>query len=356
MPSTPEANLPVPSPEKAAEYVRKGINEVGGWPEAFGGLCHSTLPALFGFRERFGLGSVVVLVSRVLLLLLTALFPLFVRKSFSPDQGPPAQSMTEGVQQVWSMATNPSYIDLILGLVAIGILATPKIADLFKRVNPAEVHSPFYDLTAALRRIQVSPAIPPNEIDEAIKLALMALREEMSILIGDSTSKKVTDVSLLEFCDADGKMMQVRVRTANHEGVRRPVESGRLVAYYVAREGRNFAEQDFKNSKNPFPPKRVSVRGAPTISYRSVLYIPIIYTEVVHGKKDGQHGEPAVIDRCGGVICIHNSKPFRFWRWGDHKKGVGGFADVAFGRAMPYIAVVERLLSTTAHKVKLEVR
>jgi hypothetical protein len=328
---------------------------VGGWREAWGGLRHSTLPALFGVREKFGVGSIIVFLSRILLLVVTALFPLLVRKSITSSPSPPAKSLNEGLTQVLNMIMTASHLDVILGVIAIFILIAPKLYDLFSKTSKVEIHSPFYDLTAALRKIPIQPTVTPEEVDDALQLALMALREEMATLIGDTTHKRVTDVSLLEFCDQSGTKMQVRARTANHVGVGRPIDSARLVAFYVAKEGRNFAEHDFKNKRNPFPPKRVSVIGFPQINYRSVLYIPIIYSEVVNSNEGGRHGAPQAIDRCGGVICVHSSKPFRFWRWGDHAKGVGGFSDVAFGRSMPYIAVVEKLLSPTAHKVKLEV-
>lgn len=175
----------------------------------------------------------------------------------------------------------------------------------------------------------------------------------MSILIGATSIDDVTDVALLEFCDASGSKMQVRTRTSNHEELNRPNDSNRFVAYYVAKEGRNFAEHDFKNTRNPFPPKRVSVRGGPDVNYRSVLYMPILCSERILSEVDGKQFE-SIVDSCVGVICVHSSKPYRFWRWGDHKKGAGGFADVAFSRSMPYIAVIEQTMNRTACKFKLE--
>lgn len=350
------ASPPIPSADKATEYVRNGIHQVGGWREALGGLWHSTLPAVFGIREKFGVGSVIVFFSRGLLLVATALFPLLVRKSVTSEQSPPAGSMLEGLSHIWGLVSKASYVDYVFGAIAIAILAAPKINSFFEKKSPIENHSPFYDLTAALQKIAALQTASANDLNEALKLALQAMREEMAMLIGDSTSKRVTDVTLLEFCDSAGSRMQVRSRTANHVGVKRPVESGRLVAFYVAKEGRNFAEHDFRNRRNPFPSKRVSVRGFPEIDYRSVLYIPIVYTEIVATTRGEQRGTPQVVESCGGVICVHSSKPFRFWRWGDHKRGVGGFADVAFERAMPYITFIEKLLSSTAHKVALEVK
>ena len=120
-------------------------------------------------------------------------------------------------------------------------------------------------------------------------------------------------------------------------------------------EGRNFSEHDFTNRHNPFPPVRVSVIGEPRVGYRSVLFMPIVCSERLQAISEDETLDQ-IVDSCVGVICVHSAKAYRFWRWGDHKKGTGGFADVAFGRSTPYIALVEQLLSRTAVKVRLEVK
>lgn len=352
-----------PTPDQAQAYVHKGIHGVGGLTEAWGGLIHKTIPAVTASWSSVNFGSGVAFclafILRVLIIAATALFPLLVRKvttSTSTNQAPaPASGVLESVNFIMQTVVNATSIDYALGLLALVVVGAPKLLDMFGTQAKVERHSPFFDLTAAIKKLPIQNQPQLQDTDDAIRLTLLALREEMALLIGDVSSQRLTDVTLLEFCDDQGTRMQVRARTANHEEVGRPVESSKFVAYYVALEGRNFAEQDFKNKRNPFPPKRVSVRGNHDVDYRSVLYLPIVCSETV-APPDGVHGAPQVIDSCAGVICVHSSKAYRFWRWGDHKKGVGGFADVAFSRSMPYIAIIQQLLSRTVPRVKLEAK
>lgn len=355
MRASANARVQVPSSDEAHRYVHNGIHAVGGFLEALCGFWHSTLPALVNPRASISLRALVILLSRILVVSATALFPLLVRKTLTASQPESVDTVGEGFAYIGTAIANASSLDYVLGGIALFVVVAPKLLDLFDKKKDVEAHSPFFDLTAALRKTPIQQGIQTQQTDDAIRLALSALRDEMSLLIGGVPSKRVTDVTLLEFCDPEGEQMQVRARTANHEEVKRPVDAKRFVAYYVALEGRNFVEHDFRNGKNPFPPKRVSVRGSHDIAYRSVLYIPIVCVETLPPAA-GQHGAPQVVDSCVGVICVHSSKPYRFWRWGDHKKGVGGFADVAFSRSMPYIALIEQLLSRTAHNVKLEAK
>ncbi len=303
--------------------------------------------------------SVLALFLRILIVAVAALFPLLVRKVTAAASINPAHASDStflgGVNFIVGAVADATSIDYVLGLVALSFIGLPKFLDMLGKKTKVEQHSPFFDLTAAIKKLPIQTPLQTQETDEAIRLTLLALREEMALLIGDISRQRVTDVTLLEFCDPAGNQMQVRARTANHEEVQRPVDSVKFVAYYVALEGRSLAEHDFKNKRNPFPPKRITVWGNLDVEYRSVLYMPIVCAETV-APPEGVHGAPQVIDSCAGVICVHSSKAYRFWRWGDHNKGVGGFADVAFSRSMPYIAIIQQLLSRTAHRVKLEAK
>lgn len=348
-----------PTFEQAQSYVRRGVYDKGGWIEAWGGLIHKSIPSLTGGWSSVTVSSVLALLLRVLIVAATALFPILVRKVTTAAPVSQLQGGTNGffdaIDFVAHTVVSASSVDYALGSLALLIVGAPKFLDMLGKHSKVEQHSPFLDLTAAIKKLPIQSPLQMQDADEAIRLTLLALREEMTLLIGDVSRQRVTDVTLLEFCDGQGQQMQVRARTANHEEVKRPVDSAKFVAYFVALEGRNFAEHDFKNRRNPFPPKRITVRGGHDVDYRSVLYMPIVYSEKA-APPDGIHGAPQVVDSCVGVICVHSSKPYRFWRWGDHKKGTGGFADVAFGRSMPYIAVIEQLLSRTAPRVKLEAK
>jgi hypothetical protein len=197
--------------------------------------------------------------------------------------------------------------------------------------------------------------------DVAVSLALnstlRALREEMAELVDDLGRERITEATLLVFDDPQGTRMVVRARTATNEPVGRPVESFRLLAYYVGLRGRPFVEHDFLHPSNPFPAKRLTVPGAQKVDYRSVLYLPIMGSEVEEAPMPpGVQGTPTrrVVDNVMGVICVHCAKPYRFWRFGDHSKPHDGFGTIAYARALPYIALVTRLIEGHAPKVKME--
>jgi hypothetical protein len=348
-----------PTAEEAQAYIRQGIYGKGGYKEAWGGLIHKSIPDWIGSRKSVTLSQVLAFLVRLLVIVVAALFPLLIRKLTTPSSNQlhlASGSVFDSVHSIGEVVVTASSLDYVLAVISLLIVVAPRILDVLSKKAKSGKHAPFLDLTAAIRKIPVQTGQKnQRDTDESIRLTLLALREEMALLSGEIAGHGVTDVTLLEFCDSNGQQMQVRARTANHEEVRRPVQATRFVAYYVAKEGRNFVEHDFKNSRNPFPPKRLTVKGNLNVDYRSVLYLPIMCSERQELPQNA-HGPMQVIDQCVGVICIHSAKAYRFWRWGDHKKGVGGFADVAFGRAMPYIALVERLLSNTTPRVKLEVQ
>lgn len=349
----------LPTPEIAREYVRKSIFDKGGWREGAGGLFHKTLPFLLGLESSLSVKRVAGVLVKLLLIVAAAVYPLIVRKAFvlpaSVTLASESGRFADGVDALLVMVANPAPIDYVLGFLAVILTGLPKLIDGFTVRSTAKQHSPYYDLAAAIQNMPQLGNGDGGDTDRAIQLTLCALKDEMSQLIGDEKKSRVTDVTFLEFCDSDGTAMQVRARTANHEDVRRPVASSRLVAYYVAREGRSFAEHDFLRAANPFPTHRVTVVGSPRVGYRSVLYMPVICSEPARNHAKEAQLPAKTLDSCIGVICVHSAKPYRFWRWGDHRKGVGGFVNVATDRSLPYIFLVKRLTERTAHKVILEV-
>jgi hypothetical protein len=127
------------------------------------------------------------------------------------------------------------------------------------------------------------------------------------------------------------------------------------LANFVAREGRWFAENDFLSARNPFKAARVTVAGNPRIDYRSVLYLPITTARRVEDVSSQDGTSVRVEDYCMGVICVHSKRPYRFWRWGDHNKdNGGGSGNVAFERAVPYIALVSKVIEGSAARIPLE--
>lgn len=352
-----------PSAEEARHYVHEGVFAVGGWREAACGLWHKTLPFYLGREDSFSVARVGSILLRIIFFAAVALFPLIIRKAVVAPSATGSQpavaglmspgnptTFFDGTAHLWTLISNPSPIDYVLGALALLLSGVPKLLDLLdKRKAVAAHHMPFNDLAPAILATPIADRASVAECDEAIRLTLCALKEELAVLIGDESRKHLTDVTLLEFCDDLGSSMRVRSRSTNHEPTMRPVESRRFVAYYVAMLGRGFAEHDFRSKRNPFPKQRLTVVGAPEVHYRSVLYIPI-----VHSARDVQTQQ--VQDFCLGVICVRSEKAYRFWRWGDHSKAVGGFADIAIKRSMPYIALVTKLLDMSAPRVIMEVK
>lgn len=358
----PDKKMP-PAADEAANYVHRAIFHHGGWGEAIRGAWHKTIPFLLGLENSLTFGRIAALLLRLFILVAVAVYPLIIRKSFATTIPRTSGDFEEAVKFVAASVRSFDLVDGVLAAGALLVAAAPKLIEINKNRKKGleQQHSPYYDLTAAIRHIPFSSTgVKPRQCDEALKLTLSALQDEMSQLIGEETHKRLTDVTLLEFCPPHGTLMQVRCRTASHEEIKRPTPSAHFVAYYVAREGRCFAEHDFSNAQNPFPARRVTIPGGQRIDYRSVLYIPVISSEKAKQKptrgaavasQAPANGSEAgtiaqVVDSCIAVICVHSSKPYRFWRWGDHKKAEGGFVDVAMERSMPYIALIKKLLLT----------
>jgi len=267
-----------------------------------------------------------------------------------------------GVDALLSTLLHLDGVDIVLASAWMLFTGVPKLLDArAKTRDPTKVHSPHSDLAAAIEKMPSVGApgchVPLNGgTEEALRHCLGSLRLELSELIGDENQTRLTDVTLLEFCDNRGQAMQVRARTANEE-THRPKESWRFLAYYVAMQGRWFAEHDFAAAENPFPNERLTVKGGVPINYRSVLYLPITTSTrepASNGAPNGANHRP-VTDYCIGVICVHSARPYRFWRWGDHNKLLGGMGDVAYKRSLPYIALISRLLEHSVPKVRMEV-
>lgn len=333
----------------ANAYVEKKMFEVGGVREAVCGFWHKTGPQILRLNS-LTFGRSVLLLLRVGVVCLAASLPILARKLSN------CIALANGDQSLSSLLEKLDGTDYGLASVAIACVVVPKGLDMFSKVTRlnGDTILPTHELASSIKRIPVPGT--GGSVDDALKHALQGLRNELSELIGDERGRRLTDVTLLEFCDKKGLKMQVRARTADEE-VKKPKASWKFLAYYVCMRGRWFAEQDFYNPQNPFPKTRLTVTGDLPVNYRSVLYIPLIVTR--HGgdeKKVVEHPtvvEDDDVDYCNGVICVHSSKPYRFWRWGDHKKGVDGFGNVAVSRAAPYIALVAKLIHSTAHQVPI---
>lgn len=341
----------------AASYVENRLKTKGGLSEAFGGVWHKTLPIMLGAGRKVSALRLGSLLLELLLLVAAAVFPILARKV--SEASAPGASRPTGVGAIADAIQRATDTDYVLAAGAVLLVFGPRLLSAlakFKADKPVN-HTPYSDLAAALERM---PAIQPatsnhgpvaNGVEDSIRLCLSALKVEIAQLIDDEN--KLTDVTLLEFCDPAGQQMQVRARTAN-EVTHRAVHSRQFLAYYVAMRGRWFVEHHFTKSKHPFPTKRLTVRGNPDVDYCSVIYLPIMTSERIARANHAGAPELVTVDYCIGVICVHSAKPYRFWRWGDHKKTMGGMGDVAYQRALPYISLITRLIEGGAHRVRAE--
>lgn len=351
----------VPTAGEARAYVKAGVFGVGGVREALLGVWHKTLPLAFGKGRHSSWTRLGLATAKYLVIAGIAAYPLLTNRALSERAGVPLgfigppdpnQPWWHAVPDLWRYVCSLSKMEYTIAVGAVGLtLLLALIQRLLERQGD-EPHAPEYQFSAAIKAIPMN-AVQDVNCEEAIRLTLFALRDQMAKLIHDEGRTPVTDITVLQFCDETGARMKVRARTANHEDVDREIASNSLMAYYVAMLGCTYAEHDFLHSRNPFPPFRVSVIGSPRVEYRSVLYIPITRF-VSETLPHGAVGPAPMVDKCMAVICVHSAKAYRFWRWGDHRKKTGSFVNVATQRAMPYIALLKLLLEPTSPLVKVE--
>ena len=307
---------------EARAYVCKRMYEKGGFfGEAVRGLRHKTIPTVFGAESSGILKILLLIFVRLLIMIGAAFLPILSRRSVL-SKNPP----DDGIGGLVALLHDLSATDYVLGALFVLFLGVPKAIEAWSKRGAAQKDSPYTELSAAMEKMPSLDAMAESHlVKTALTHALHALRIEMSDLMGDHERKRVTDVTLLQYCDRDGSRMQVTARTAVAEPTHRPRESHLFLANFVGLEGRWFAEHDFLSKANPFKPTRLTVAGPRRVHYRSVLYLPIFTANRPAPLGRGEQGPVQdVIDYCIGVICVHSKRPFRFWRWGDHRKDNGG--------------------------------
>ena len=334
--------------ERGREYVKSYLLSRRGLREGIEGLWEKTLPAALRLH-RISFPRVLALGVRFALLATAAVFPMVVRKSIGQSD-----------QNLAGLLLHWSSLDVFLALVALSLVFAPKLLDLLDKPEPSSSPSSMDELAASIAKM------PPVDcsgrgrdgdaeqaINDAIESALRGLRDEMQGLVGDVPDQASTEVDLLQFADEKGIEMFVRGRTVPIDDRYRRVKSFKLLAYHAAVTAKPMMENDFLNTRNPYPKERVTVPIGRPVDYRSVMYLPITSSERIGAPSMGNSGLE-VKDWAIGVVCVRSKGPFRFWRWGDHKRVGGAFGTVAYARSAPYIALIARLLERTAVKVEVE--
>ena len=321
--------------------------------EGWKGFWFKTLPIYLGREKPLNLWAVFALFIRALFVIAAGFVPILIRR-VATNQTPNESALS----QFFHLISTLSGVDYLLSALGILIYGLPKQIESWVRNRRAEAPSPYGDLAAAIEKMPGLNQAPPASLEVPLRLVLDALRIEMADLIGDRSLQKVTEVTLLQYCDVQGQRMQVTARTVINERTHFPLPAKRFLANYVAREGRWFAEHDFTRKRNPFLPTRLTVVGSPKVNYRSVLFLPIMTVVKVQLDPAIQGPVEQPVDRCLGVICVHSKRPYRFWSFGDHRheQGEGGFGNVALQRALPYIALIAKMIEGSAHEVPLEAK
>lgn len=337
--------------EAASKYLDQYMGRAGGIAQAADGFYRKILPSLLGVGKKFSWAAAVQLLLKLVFFVAVAGFPIVTRKATAGGShalgDADAATFAAAVYSRWDRT------DSWLFIAAVLLAGLPRAIEKFshRRATKVPELKSSHHLANAL---DASPFVKKlkdgEQIQSAIDHALQALLIDLRGLIEEGAKDPFTEITLLEFCGQGGGFVRVRSRSdiSERSENHRPVESWRFLAYYVAQRGNWFAEHNFLGKKNPFPKRRLTVRGAKEVTYRSVLYLPIM-----RGRVDPTFG---VVDECLGVVCVHSAQPYRFWQWGDHNYRQGKFGNVAFNKALPYIALMSKLLSATAQPLVVENR
>lgn len=336
---------------RGKEYIRAKLYEPAGLRQGVVGLWVKTIPNMLGSLSTVTSIRIVQLLVYVILLIPSALWPILVQRAYF------IRGRLDSANDVGAdfAATIFSVGGWEVLLASCGILITGVVAfakRFLDRKQSRARRDTFSDLSEGINLIsncQCSHDVSNGrreEVKSGVKHALLALKREISELVGDERGDVITDACFLEFCEGDGqRKMLVKCRAENGE-IGRARDAREFMAYPVALQGRVYAEHDFKGPSNPYPNKRLTGAAYSEAPYRSILYLPVV---------DSVRVNDVISDSCIGVISLHSPNPYQFWRWGDHKKVEGRLGDIAFEVALPYISVIRALIKGGACRVSLEV-
>ena len=344
-------------------YLDRNLRGPSAFYQECCGIWHKSIPKAIGLTKAFTAFAFLALIVRAVLISAQASAPVLMRKIYQPIDAHTNQVPIDGVLAAMKALDG---IDYLLIVIFIILATAPKALEkLSRKKTDNESHAALVHLAAAMKTMpplsqtDASGHIPEESSSRALQACLEGLKIEITQLLGEDQNAKLTDVTLLEFCDDHGGQLQVRARTELPGQTHRPIPSYKFLAYYVGMRGRAFAEHDFKNKRNPFPKHRLTVVGKSVpIPYRSVLYMPIYTSKITsirpHAANEGGKESFSVVDYCIGVVCVHCVKPYRFWRLGDSLRSGGGFGDIAYDRSLSYITLIKRLVEQTAPHVEME--
>ena len=207
---------------EARSYVQARMYGRGGWLEAGCGFWHRTLPVYMGKGRRPSAVGLLNALVRTVIICGAAFVPIAGRRAlFSRHEQLP------GWAGVVALANDLTTVDFVLGVAGVLFLAVPKIVEGWSKRQVIKPHTPYGELAAAIDKVPSVDHTKQSDLQLGLTHALSALRLEMSELIGDEHEKRVTDVTLLVYCDYSGNRMQVMARTAVGEPLNRPRESDR---------------------------------------------------------------------------------------------------------------------------------
>ena len=339
--------------KKCLDYVERKLSKRGGFTEAKSGFRHRTFPYLIGLESKNRTNLILASLLKLVPLILGAMVPIVARKVY-PQHAAAASASPQGPEAVLRAMAAIDSTDAALIFVVMSIALLNKFSEKFFKASKVAEGNPHARICEAIEGLPLQQLAgmnsAPNANDALLKTCLAGIKHEISGLLLDESGIVISDVVYWEFVDARAKRMRVRARLVSDKPQRQSVDSHVLQAYYVARTGKIFAEHDFQHRDNPFSKERPSLVDRSTkATYKSILFIPI----VTNDEEASDDGETIDRDYCIGVICVSSDRPFRFWRWGDHKRDEGTFGKVAYDHVRPYIQLIRRLSMLGAYRMEV---
>lgn len=339
--------------DDCAKYVANKASTKGGYREGWAGFRQRTLPYLLGLEHKSRASIILASGLKLIPLFLGAMLPVVARKIY-PHPLPQQNAAPTGLEAIFKAIASIDITDLAFISAVVFITIFSKASEkYFKRTKPSPTnpHARMCEAIEALPIQEIATNRDSHNTTEALlKSCLAGIKHEISSLLLDDSGTTISDVVYWDFCDNQCKRMKVRSRLVADKPKRKGADSRNLQAFYVAKLGKVFAEHNFQDKSNPFPKDRAGVADiAEKSTYKSILFFPITTTE----EHPDENGEPIERDYCVGVVCVASDRPFRFWRWGDHKTNEGTFGVIAYKQVTPYIALIRKLAKHSAFRVEV---
>lgn len=342
--------------QRGSEYVQRVLMQC-----TFGDLCFGTYARLtLWMKSRLEITWRTALVGMLSLAttVMTAALPvgtrlLYLRES---EGGSGAKDLRAAADQLLLTWGNLEWTLLAVGVVVAAVLpwivqrlSAPRSSDREKQFD-VQLRNAIERMPPVSRAGQGRDSVGQAAVKEAVKDTLLALQSRLGEFVGGGNAEDL-QVSLLVFADDSGAKMRVYSRTHDGEHTQRTIARGRLLAWQAAKRGRPLTEHDFKRTSNPYPNIRLSVPGQRTVNYRSMLLLPLLWSDL-SVTRSGQN-DPT--DFVIGVVTVTCKSSYRFWRARDWRfsGAADPFSTRAYEAASLYLALLTKLIQSDASRVRV---